>query len=90
MENELGVVQETGAEEPCDRRPPYVWPMLRRAICADNFPARAIRTCGLHEERQTQKEFDLEEELDVVLKNMDLKDYEPVPYPTPTDHLEHE
>ena len=30
---------------------------------------------------QTQKEFDLEEELDTVLKNMDLKDYEPVPIP---------
>ena len=30
---------------------------------------------------QTQREFDLEEELDSVLKNMDLKDYEPVPIP---------
>ena len=30
---------------------------------------------------QTQREFDLDEELEQVLKRMDLKDYQPVPIP---------
>jgi hypothetical protein len=69
------------------RRNPAVAGLPMLGLCFGGLYALTTFQQGRYErvdfmrKSQTQREFDLEEELEGVLKSMDLEDYEPKPIP---------
>ena len=76
-----------GAFRKSVRRNPAVAGLPMLGLCFGGLYALTTFQQGRYErvdfmrKSQTQREFDLDEELDSVLKRMNLKDYEPVPIP---------